>query len=332
MVSRFKLSSSFRLGMFRICLCFLFASADLRRLEHRIKADGSLSFLVLGDWGRKGAYNQSQVARQMGSIGDRLNIDFIVSTGDNFYDDGLKGMNDPTFQNSFTKVYTAKSLQKQWYNVLGNHDYRGNVEAQLNPLFQKIDGRWLCLRSFIVSTEIAEFFFVDTTPFVDKYFLQPKHHRYDWRGVLPRKEYLSNLLKDLDLALRNSAANWKIVVGHHTIKSVGHHGDTKELVKHLLPILKENDVDLYMNGHDHCLQHISSKTSTIQFLTSGGGSKAWKGDFNIIDQDELKFYYDGQGFIAVQLTRTNASAAYYDLHGKVLHNLNLSKGGLYSNA
>lgn len=44
-------------------------------------------------------------------------------------------------------------------------------------------------------SEIAEFFFVDTTPFVDKYFLRPKHHRYDWRGVLPRKEYLSNLLK-----------------------------------------------------------------------------------------------------------------------------------------
>lgn len=52
----------------------------------------------------------------MGSIGKRLNVDFIVSTGDNFYDNGLKGINDPTFQNSFTKVYTAKSLQKQWYN------------------------------------------------------------------------------------------------------------------------------------------------------------------------------------------------------------------------
>lgn len=52
----------------------------------------------------------------MGSIGERLNVDFIVSTGDNFYDDGLKGINDSAFQNSFTKVYTAKSLQKQWYN------------------------------------------------------------------------------------------------------------------------------------------------------------------------------------------------------------------------
>lgn len=36
--------------------------------------------------------------------------------------------------------------------VLGNHDYRGDVEAQLNPILQKIDPRWICQRSFIVDT------------------------------------------------------------------------------------------------------------------------------------------------------------------------------------
>lgn len=46
-------------------LCFLSASAVLQRLEHPIKADASLSFMVIGDWGRKGAYNQSQVATQV---------------------------------------------------------------------------------------------------------------------------------------------------------------------------------------------------------------------------------------------------------------------------
>lgn len=45
-----------------------------------------------------------------------MNVDFIVSTGDNFYDDGLTDDNDPLFVESFTKIYTAKSLQKQWYS------------------------------------------------------------------------------------------------------------------------------------------------------------------------------------------------------------------------
>lgn len=36
--------------------------------------------------------------------------------------------------------------------VLGNHDYRGNVTAQLSQILQKKDNRWLCQRSFILST------------------------------------------------------------------------------------------------------------------------------------------------------------------------------------
>lgn len=39
-----------------------------------------------------------------------------------------------------------------WFVVLGNHDYRGDVVAQLSSVFQKIDNRWLCMRSFIVDT------------------------------------------------------------------------------------------------------------------------------------------------------------------------------------
>jgi tartrate-resistant acid phosphatase type 5 len=46
-------------------LCFFFTSAELQRFEHPTKIDGSLSFLVLGDWGRRGAFNQSEVAHQV---------------------------------------------------------------------------------------------------------------------------------------------------------------------------------------------------------------------------------------------------------------------------
>lgn len=52
----------------------------------------------------------------MGMVGDKLDIDFIVSTGDNFYEYGLTGVDDPAFEESFTNIYTASSLQKQWYH------------------------------------------------------------------------------------------------------------------------------------------------------------------------------------------------------------------------
>ncbi|KAF8389676.1 hypothetical protein HHK36_024195 [Tetracentron sinense] len=301
-------------------LCLVISTlAELQRFEHPVKGDGSLSFLVIGDWGRRGTYNQSEVALQMGRIGEKLDIDFVVSTGDNFYDDGLTGVDDPTFEESFTKIYTSNSLQKQW----------GDAEAQLNPVLRKIDSRWLCLRSFVVNAEIAEFFFVDTTPFVDMYFTNTKDHAYDWRGVSPQKNYIKDLLKDVELALKESTAKWKIVVGHHAIRSAGHHGDTQELVRQLLPILQANNVDLYVNGHDHCLEHISSIDSPIQFLTSGAGSKAWRGDVKGLNQDRINFFYDGQGFMSVQLAQNVAKIAFYDVFGKVLHRWNVSKQ-LYS--
>lgn len=64
----------------------------------------------------------------MGVIGAKLDIDFVISTGDNFYEDGLTGEDDPAFSKSFTDIYTAPSLQKPWYNGKSrntkiNHNY-----------------------------------------------------------------------------------------------------------------------------------------------------------------------------------------------------------------
>ncbi|XP_057804810.1 purple acid phosphatase 3-like [Salvia miltiorrhiza] len=303
-------------------------AVELSRIQHLSKRDDhSIAFLAVGDWGRDGNFNQSRVATQMGYVGKKLGIDFVISTGDNFYTKGLKGVDDRAFQTSFTNIYTAKSLRKPWYSVLGNHDYQGNVEAQLSPALKKLDRRWNCKRNFIVEAGAADIFFVDTTPFVQKYFDNPKKQEFDWRNVFPRERYLSSTLKNLNLSLENSKARWKIVVGHHTIRSIGYHGDTQEMLDHFLPVLEAQKVDMYINGHDHCLQHLSNGRGSMQFLTSGGGSKAWK---NIIHygmhNESMHFYHDGQGFLSVEVARDNAKIAFYDVSGRPLHRLKLQKG------
>ncbi|KAM3753345.1 hypothetical protein ACB098_03G087100 [Castanea mollissima] len=125
--------------------------------------------------------------------------------------------------------------------------------------------------------------------------------------------------KDVDSALRDSTEKWKIVVGHHTIESAGQHGITIELEEQLLPILQANNIDLYVNGHDHCLEHISSTNGQVQFLTSGGGSKAWRGDIREWNPEELKLYYDEQGFRSMQITQTHVDIVFYDVFGNALH-------------
>ncbi|CAL0329805.1 unnamed protein product [Lupinus luteus] len=317
-----------------IALCLVVSSAWNFQHNPSTKPDGSVSFLVIGDWGRNGAHNQKKVANQMGIIAKKLDINFVISTGDNFYEKGLRGIRDPAFGESFIKIYTAPGLQKQWYNALGEHDYRGDVEAQVSPNLPRHDMRWICRRYYMSLQEVAEFFFIDTTPFVNEYFKEPAGINYNWTGILPRAKYLDNLIEDLDLALKESRAKWKFVVGHHPIKNAGKNGVTKELQEVLLPILEKHKVDVYMNGHDHSLHHISSK---IEFLTSGGGSMALKGIVPKWDPKELKFFHSGEGFMSVEITKnkgcltscfgpnTKLEIAFYDVDGKVLYKWNKSK-------
>lgn len=60
-------------------------------------------------------------------------------------------------------------------------------------------------------------------------------------------------------------------------------------------------------------------------MTSGGGSKAWRGDVSWWNPQELKFYHDGQGFMSVEMTPTEVSIKFYDVFGNVLHNWGSSK-------
>lgn len=62
----------------------------------------------------------------------------------------------------------------------------------------------------------------------------------------------------------------------------------------------------------------------MQFLTSGGGSKAWKNKFHY--GNTMHFYHDGQGFISVEITRRKAKVAFYDVFGRPVHGVKLEKG------
>lgn len=75
--------------------------------------------------------------------------------------------------------------------------------------------------------------FLLTSQFTKALFLSSES---SWTDFLLRFSF--GLTKDLNNALKVSKATWKIVVGHHPIRSIGSHDDTAELKKQLLPILE----------------------------------------------------------------------------------------------
>src|SRR5436190_4579364 len=92
----------------------------------------SLAFLATGDWGMNGDHFQYQVATAMGPWAERIGSQFVVAVGDNFYDAGVQSVSDPHWKHSYEDVYAAASLQTPWYAILGNHDYGGSVQAQID--------------------------------------------------------------------------------------------------------------------------------------------------------------------------------------------------------
>jgi tartrate-resistant acid phosphatase type 5 len=271
----------------------------------------ALNFLVFGDWGRKGEQDQVQVADQMSKTAGDMSASFVISVGDNFYENGVASTDDPHWQTSFLNVYKADSLQVPWHVIMGNHDYHGNPEAQLE--YAKTSARWKMparyytqSRSLDSSTSV-DFFFLDTTPMVKEYYTVSRMHKNVASQDVPKQ------LSWFKAALAESRAQWKIVLAHHPIYSGGDHGDQPELIESVLPLLQEYKVQAYFNGHDHDLQHLMA--GEVNLFDSGAGSQFRKPK----NTEHTKFAAGASGFTAVSLQPDKMDVRMIDNHGKLLY-------------
>ncbi|OOQ60882.1 metallophosphoesterase [Mucilaginibacter pedocola] len=224
-----------------------------------------LHFIALGDWGRSGEYGQAEVGKQMGDWARSNPNKFVISVGDNFYPKGVVSEHDPLWNFTFENIYTAFSLQCDWYPVLGNHDYMTDPEAQVR--YSKISRRWR-MPSLYYSKEMslgpnakALFVMIDTDPFLFE----------------EKKDYVAKQMEWINTTLANASADvkWKIVVGHHPYYTVGpriKNYDTLTMRKALTNVFEKHKVDVYLSGHDHSLQHLKPEGFTHQFI-SGAGSE-----------------------------------------------------------
>jgi tartrate-resistant acid phosphatase type 5 len=232
----------------------------------------SLDFLVVGDWGRNGTKHQREVAQQMGGAAESLGSRCVISVGDNFYEDGVQSTGDPQWRSSFEDIYSARSLQVPWYVALGNHDYRGVPQAQID--YSKSSSRWRMPSRYykVAGNEVGaphlDLFVIDTSPLVHQY--RDKVHSAIAQNVASQD--VPAQLRWLDAELAGSTAPWKLVIGHHTIHSGGSgHGDTPETNELIEPLLQKHGVQAYINGHDHDLQHI--RRGGVDYLCCGAGSE-----------------------------------------------------------
>jgi tartrate-resistant acid phosphatase type 5 len=307
----------------REVLSALAATATITAIPNAFAAaaTAACNFLVVGDWGRDGNAHQREVAVQMGRAARSLASRCVFSVGDNFYEDGVQATSDPLWRSSFEAIYSAPSLQVPWYVALGNHDYRGSPQAQID--YAAISQRWrMPSRYYKVSgSQIGaphlDVFVIDTSPLVHKY-------RKDVHSAIAANVVSQDVpaqLRWLDEQLSRSIAPWRLVLGHHTIYSGGSgHGDTPETTELIEPLLRKHGVQAYINGHDHDLQHI--RRGGVDYLCCGAGSEV-----RPVQAVEGTLYCAARsGFAVLRSSLDSLSVEFRDFTGATLYRGEIPRG------
>ncbi len=298
-----------------------YEKAVIKGLE---KPKDGFNFLVVGDWGRNGHYGQQAVADRMDETAHHLGIEFVISVGDNFYQNGVASTEDPQWETSFEKVYNGANLFTNWYAILGNHDYRGSVQAQID--YSKKSRRWNMPSEYFSfertldddSGEKVLFVFIDTNPLEKKYY---KDETYMFTDVV--KQDTTKQLAWLNQTLAQSTAKWKIVIGHHPLYTTGKRLKETPYVRYSLqPILEKYKVDAYFCGHEHDLQHQKPANIFTHHFTTGAGSETRPVSK---PQEYTKFAEAQHGFMAVSATSKEVSVQVINEKGEVIYKTLIKK-------
>lgn len=275
----------------------------------------AVHFLVVGDWGQN-SEPQRRVAQAMGVVAERAGSQFVISTGDNFYPNGVGSVNDPQFHESFESVYSAPSLQTPWYVVLGNHDYEGSPNAEV--AYSSRSARWRMparywAQEMTVGGEVATFYFLDTTP-IARLSNSASHV-----PLLGTASEAREQLEWLEQRLAADQSAWKIVVGHHPILSSGNHGATPAVAERVKPLLERYGVQAYLNGHEHDLEHLSDRG--VNYVCSGSGALARQ--IEVVEQS--RFAFANVGFVSCALSADALAVHFHDGDGDVVYETSIPR-------
>ena len=260
-----------------------------------------INILSVGDWGSAalGGYhlkNAENTANAMKIYASEYKPKLVLNTGDNFYYCGIQNTSDPQISTDYIDLFGNLSLP--WYNALGNHDYGFNPDAQLE-LNQTIpqwimDNRYYHSRIILDSDNnynnnynnynnntsvVLNIIVLDTNPCINDYRGEDRskwdpcslqyptcapaqgecffHENIVAQDCTSQLEWFNNTLSNIP------PNEWVFVIGHHKADEI----DAEDFQS----LLDSNRVHLYLNGHNHNLEHYSINDQAKYMTTGAGG-------------------------------------------------------------
>eukprot|EP00656_Telonema_subtile_P035047 TRINITY_DN3905_c0_g1_i1.p1 TRINITY_DN3905_c0_g1~~TRINITY_DN3905_c0_g1_i1.p1 ORF type:complete len:358 (+),score=80.35 TRINITY_DN3905_c0_g1_i1:88-1161(+) len=293
-------------------------------------------FLVMGDWGGQsdppyttGA--EVNTAAGMGAIASKLGAKLAVVLGDNFYGDGVPSVDSPRFKTTFEDVFTAPVLQHdagfRFQLIGGNHDHMQNITAQV--AYSQVSPRWVFPDIYYTFTEgDVQFIMIDTVVLsgnsqtVDGGDLAGNELPGPADAAMAATQY-----EWIEAQLKASQAKYLLVAGHYPMYSICEHGPTEQLIDQLKPLLIKYNVSSYINGHDHCAEHVDVGDG-VQYHTIGSAhvNDPSTAHNTTLEKSQLKFHMgtgkagpQSGGFASVEVTDDGLVVTHRDGDGTVLY-------------
>jgi hypothetical protein len=287
----------------------------------------------MGDTG-EGNAAQYEVSQAIEAKCEADGCDFVILLGDNFYDDGVTGVDDPQWQTKFEEPYA--NLDMPFYAVLGNHDYNGDglssnwEQGPVEVQYTSVSDKWVMPATFYTFTAgPAAFIMLDTNSIF-------------WDNIENGDQgaWYASALEEM------SDSKWIFGAGHHPYLSNGRHGNAGdydspdiggfeipnpispangEHVKEFFDDYVCGTLDMYFAGHDHNRQWIDEPGALCgtQMVVSGAGAKTTDLDY---ERNDVFFQeYETEGFFYVVATETTLTGQFYDRYGNFEYERTITK-------
>lgn len=288
------------------------ALGDAKSGAATTKAD-EVNLIAMGDWG-SGAPQQRTVAHTLADYvaAQPVKFDGTILVGDNFYVP-LKSINDSAWQNLFEEMYDPAKLSMPFYVALGNHDCpQGKFKVELDYAKAHPESRWK-FPSRWYRLELPQ-----DKPLVTIFMLDSD------KDYLTASQWTEESKWLADELAKPPTTPWVTAAAHHPLFSNGSHGDTGPLQTQWGPLFKKYNVDFYICGHDHDLQHIQPNGWFTSFILCGGGGKTPR-PMRMTNRGPFSRSLDG--FVHLELTPEKAIVKYIDSDGKLVHEFERTKAG-----
>ncbi len=234
----------------------------VRQWKPPVLSQNEVNIIVMGDWGNDKNTQKTtaaNLAKYVQSTGRPFNATLLA--GDNFYVK-LNGIQDYQWQSMFEDMYDPQKLNMPFYVELGNHDYE-QTKAQIEREYAKKhpDSRWKYpAKWYRVDFPAKPAKALFTVLMLDSN--KPKLSKEEW----------AEQIRWMDAELsKPDVGEWTAACAHHPIFSNGSHGDNGVLMLEWGKIFKQHNLDFYLCGHDHDLQHLQIKDWPTTFILAGGG-------------------------------------------------------------